>query len=176
MVEADLYAPIKRFLEKQGYTVKGEIGECDVIAIRGDEPPVVVELKERLNLALVLQSVDRLGVTDSVYVAFRVGKGHSATWRSQRKQVIRLLPASRARAAHRIGPRRGGRRPRSGGLPAAHERHPSHAAPQGIRGTARGPGVGRFALETTRYLVSSRRVALRTSALTRGRTQAGRRP
>lgn len=91
MVEADLYAPIKRFLEKQGYTVKGEIGECDVIAIRGDEPPVVVELKERLNLALVLQSVDRLSVTDSVYVAFRIGKGHSATWRSQRKQVIRLL-------------------------------------------------------------------------------------
>ena len=28
-----------------GYVVKGEIEDCDVVAVRGDEPPVVVELK-----------------------------------------------------------------------------------------------------------------------------------
>lgn len=91
MAEVELYGPIKQFLEGQGYVVKGEIGACDIVAVRGDEAPVVVELKERLSLALLLQAVDRLTISDAVYVAFRVGKGHSASWRSRSKQVKRLL-------------------------------------------------------------------------------------
>ncbi len=91
MPEVELYGPIKRFLEAQGYVVKGEIGPCDIVAVRGDEGLVVVELKERLTLALVLQAVDRLTVSDAVYLAFRVGRGHSASWRSRRKQVKSLL-------------------------------------------------------------------------------------
>ncbi len=91
MPETELYGPIKLFLEAQGYVVKGEIGPCDVMAVRGDEGPVVVELKERLSLALILQAVDRLAFSDTVYVAFRIGKGHSASWRTRRKQVTRLL-------------------------------------------------------------------------------------
>jgi hypothetical protein len=91
MPEIELYGPIKRFLEDQGYAVKGEIGACDIVAVRGDEGPVVIELKERLNLALILQSVDRCTVSDAVYVAFRVGKGHSAAWRTRPRQVTSLL-------------------------------------------------------------------------------------
>lgn len=90
MPEADLYRPIKQFLEAQGYTVKGEIGPCDVVAVRGDDGPVVVELKERLSLTLILQAVDRLAVSDVVYVAFRVGKGQSGSWRSHGTQVVAL--------------------------------------------------------------------------------------
>lgn len=91
MAEVDLYEPIKRFLEAQGYEVKGEIGACDIVAVRGNEGPVVVELKERLNLVLLLQATDRLQASDEVYVAFRIGKGQSATWRTKRKQVTSLL-------------------------------------------------------------------------------------
>jgi hypothetical protein len=91
VAEVDLYEPIKRFLEAQGYEVKGEIGACDIVAVRGNEGPVVVELKEGLNLALLLQAVDRLQASDEVYVAFRIGKGQSATWRTKRKQVTSLL-------------------------------------------------------------------------------------
>lgn len=91
MSEVNLYGPIKRFLEAQGYKVKGEIGPCDIVAVRGDEGPVVVELKVGLNLALILQAVDRLSVSDAVYIAFRIGKGHSASWRSRRKHVTSLL-------------------------------------------------------------------------------------
>jgi len=91
MSEVDLYGPIKQFLEAQGYAVKGEIGPCDIVAVRGDEGPVVVELKERLNLALLLQAVDRMNVSDAVYLAFRIGKGHSASWRARRKPVTSLL-------------------------------------------------------------------------------------
>jgi hypothetical protein len=92
MPEAELYNPIKQFLEAQGYVVKGEVGPCDVVAVRGDEVrPVVVELKERLSLALILQAVDRLAVSDTVYVAFRIGRSQSASWRTRRKQVTGLL-------------------------------------------------------------------------------------
>jgi hypothetical protein len=91
MPEADLYGPIKAFLEAQGYEVKGEIGPCDVVAVRGEGGVVVVELKERLTLNLILQAVDRLAVSDAVYVAFRVGKGQTAVWRSRRTRVVSLL-------------------------------------------------------------------------------------
>ena len=67
--ESDLYPAVKAFLEGQGYDVKGEIRGCDVVATRGDEPPVIVELKLAFNLALVLQGVDRLALTDRVYLA-----------------------------------------------------------------------------------------------------------
>lgn len=68
--EVELYEPVKRFLEGRGYEVKGEVRGCDVVAVRGpDEPPVVVELKLAFTLAFVLQGVDRLAVTDHVYLA-----------------------------------------------------------------------------------------------------------
>jgi len=67
--EAALYRPVKRFLERLGYEVKGEVRGCDLVARRGDEPPVIVELKLRFNLALVLQGVDRLALSERVYVA-----------------------------------------------------------------------------------------------------------
>src|SRR5262245_57371092 len=61
--EASLYGPVKRFLEAQGFEVKGEVRGCDLVARRGDEPPVIVELKLRFTLALVLQGIDRLALS-----------------------------------------------------------------------------------------------------------------
>jgi hypothetical protein len=93
--ESDLYPPVKGFLEAQGYEVKGEITGCDVVGTRGDEPPVIVELKLQLNLALVLQGVDRLSLTDRVYLAVprphrRRGAGVSAYHRDVRGLCRRL--------------------------------------------------------------------------------------
>lgn len=67
--EASLYGPVKRFLESLGYEVKAEIRGCDVVARRGDEPPVIVELKLRFSLALLLQGIDRLALSERVYLA-----------------------------------------------------------------------------------------------------------
>jgi hypothetical protein len=63
--------------------VKGEIGGCDLLAISGDEAPVVVigELKLSFNLELVLQAVDRASACDEVWLAARIsarGKGREA--------------------------------------------------------------------------------------------------
>ena len=68
-LESDLYPPVKALLEGQGYVVKGEVGRCDVVAVRGDDPPVIVELKRAFSLGLLLQGVDRLALTDTVYLA-----------------------------------------------------------------------------------------------------------
>lgn len=88
MRESDLYPPLKRFLEAQGYVVKGEVQDCDVVAVREGEAPVVVELKRTLTLDLVLQAVERLSRTDHVYVGV---PRRSAALRRRRKAVLALL-------------------------------------------------------------------------------------
>ena len=88
MKEADLYPALKTFLEGQGYEVKGEIGPCDVLAVRGDEPPVIVELKLSPNLQLVLQGVDRLRLSEQVYLGVPEG---NRTLKRERKRLLPLL-------------------------------------------------------------------------------------
>ena len=70
--EADLYPPVKAYLQRQGYDVKGEVGAADVVGRRGDDL-VIVELKTGFSLALFHQGVDRLAVTDHVYLAVPAG-------------------------------------------------------------------------------------------------------
>ena len=79
-METSLYLPVKRFLENLGFAVKGEIGGCDLVGLKGDDPPVVVicELKLSFNLELLMQAVDRAGACDEVWLAARLsarGKG-----------------------------------------------------------------------------------------------------
>ena len=79
-LETSLYLPVKRFLEGLGFAVKGEVGGCDLVALRDDGPPLMVigELKLSFNLELVLQGVDRAAACDEVWLAARSsenGKG-----------------------------------------------------------------------------------------------------
>ena len=90
--ESALYAPVKSFLERQGYEVKGEVRGCDLVARRDDEPPVIVELKLRFNLGLVLQGVDRLALTERVYLAVpRARGGALAPDRPEIRKLCRRL-------------------------------------------------------------------------------------
>ena len=88
MKESDLYLPLKRFLQAQNYEVKGEVHDCDVVAIRGREAPVIVELKRALNLDVVLQAVQRLSLTPKVYIAI---PKQSSALNSRRRHVVKLL-------------------------------------------------------------------------------------
>ena len=54
--ETTLYAPVKRYLEAHGFTVKGEVCGCDLVALRGGEPPIVVIGELKLAFSLELQS------------------------------------------------------------------------------------------------------------------------
>ncbi|MEO9774308.1 DUF2161 family putative PD-(D/E)XK-type phosphodiesterase [Roseibium sp.] len=75
ILETDLYLPVKTFLEGQGYEVKAEVGSADIVACRGEEDPVIVELKTGFTLSLFHQAVDRQSITDAVYVAVARGPG-----------------------------------------------------------------------------------------------------
>jgi len=88
MQERDLYPPLKSYLEHQGYEVKSEILNCDVVAVRGDEPVLLIELKLQLNLTVLLQAVDRLKHTDHVYIG--VPRGIAAL-KKRRKPIIKLI-------------------------------------------------------------------------------------
>lgn len=90
--EADLYAPVKAHLTRQGYVVKGEVGKADIVATRGDEDPVIVELKLGFSLSLFHQGIDRLGVTDLVYVAvpLKTGKPFQRAFKDNVKLARRV--------------------------------------------------------------------------------------
>ncbi|MBC2775305.1 hypothetical protein H6M51_20810 [Rhizobium sp. AQ_MP] len=70
-METSLYLPVKTFLEQAGYTVKGEVGGCDLVGLSDGDPSVVVicELKLSFNLELILQAVDRASIADEVWIA-----------------------------------------------------------------------------------------------------------
>jgi len=57
------------------------------VARRNAEPPLIVELKTTLNFELVLQAVDRLKVSESVYIAF---PANAPMWRNKWKRVRAL--------------------------------------------------------------------------------------
>jgi len=90
--EAELYGPLKAYFEAQGYEVKSEVRGCDLVAQRAAEPPVIVELKIGFTLPLVLQGIDRLALTDDVYLAIGVAARPSpnSLWRRDRRGILGL--------------------------------------------------------------------------------------
>jgi hypothetical protein len=88
MREADLYPPVKDLLVQQGYDVKAEITGCDVVARRGSEPPLIVELKLSFSLALVYQGIARQSITDTVYLAIPPFSGRGV--RGQQRDALAL--------------------------------------------------------------------------------------
>ena len=69
IAETDLYLPVKTMLEGQGYEVKGEVAAADIVAIRGEEDPIIVELKTAFALTLFHQAIERQSLSDHVYIA-----------------------------------------------------------------------------------------------------------
>ena len=84
--ETELYAPVKAWLEDRGFEVKAEVGAADVVARRGEDDPVIVELKTGFSLTLLQQAVARQRVSDWVYVAVPRWAGKSG-WRTFKGNV-----------------------------------------------------------------------------------------
>lgn len=66
--ETQLYEPVKKLLEQNGYTVKAEVKDCDIAAFKGDDL-LVVEMKRQFNLKVVYQAMERRSLTNKVYIA-----------------------------------------------------------------------------------------------------------
>jgi hypothetical protein len=89
--ECDLYAPVKAHLEALGYTVRAEVGECDVVGING-EVMIAVELKLNFGLQVLYQALHRLPSVDLVYIAVAAPQGRRAraNWDAQTPEATRL--------------------------------------------------------------------------------------
>lgn len=68
ILETDLYRPLHDYLVEQGYTVRSEVKNCDIAAVK-DGDLIVIEMKRALNVPLLVQAVQRQKITESVYVA-----------------------------------------------------------------------------------------------------------
>ena len=64
----------------------------DLVARRAEAPPVIVELKTGFTLPLVLQGVDRLSLSDEVYLAVGVPAkpAPGSIWRRERRAILKL--------------------------------------------------------------------------------------
>ena len=87
--ETDLYRPLHDYLVEQGYTVRGEVKNCDIAAVK-DGDLIVIELKRALNIPLLAQAVQRQKITDSVYVAVP-RPSNKRKWMGDTKGVQDLL-------------------------------------------------------------------------------------
>ena len=93
-METDLYPFIKRYLEKLGLEVKGEVRGCDIVALSDASPElvVIVEMKQSFTLELVLQAVDRTSACDEIWLAVAASKrGRGRESDARVKKLCRLL-------------------------------------------------------------------------------------
>jgi hypothetical protein len=82
---------VKAHLEALGYTVRAEVGKCDVVGTSGDAM-IAVELKLSFGLPVLYQALQRLPSVDLVYVAVAVpdGRRARANWDAQTPNAARL--------------------------------------------------------------------------------------
>lgn len=90
LAETSLYAPVKAFLEDQGYSVKGEVSGCDALAEK-DGVLTAIELKSCLSLRLILQAVARIGSVDWVYIAVPASAPAMAASGAEVRKLLRML-------------------------------------------------------------------------------------
>ncbi len=87
MQETELYAPVRALLIARGFDVKAEVGPCDVVGLDADGTLVIVEMKTNFALTLFHQAVERLAMSDQVFIA--VPKKRGRAWlRSLRRNLI----------------------------------------------------------------------------------------
>lgn len=87
-LERDMYAPVKAYLEAQGWDARGEVAGCDIAAMR-DGRLLMAEMKLTLNLDVILQGVGRQRMADIVYLAV---PRKNAAMRTQRwRDTLELL-------------------------------------------------------------------------------------
>lgn len=84
-----MYRPLHDYLVKQGYMVRGEVRNCDIAAVKGEDL-VVVEMKRSPNVQLLAQAAERQKIAESVYVAVP-RPANKRRWNADSRGVQHLL-------------------------------------------------------------------------------------
>lgn len=74
--ESELFLPVKRLFEKEGYIVNAEVKDCDITAVNDDEF-IIIELKKNLSVTLLAQGLRRQKTGAITYVAVPKPKNYS---------------------------------------------------------------------------------------------------
>ncbi len=88
--EKDMFPIIKDFFEKQDYKVNAEVKGCDIV-ISKDDYLAVIEMKLNLNITLVYQALDRLDITNNVFIAVKKPKKRYMKERSKMTKLAKRL-------------------------------------------------------------------------------------
>ena len=88
--EKELFLPTRLYFEKQGFSVDGEVKNCDLVAIKNDIV-VVAELKKTFNISLVYQLMERKNSTPYVYAVIFRPKNFREKKTKQMLKLIKLL-------------------------------------------------------------------------------------
>ena len=67
-MEKDMYPIIKKHLEQQGYHVKAEVKDSDVVGIKEDVI-IIIEMKSSFTIKLIYQGLKSKGITEYIYLA-----------------------------------------------------------------------------------------------------------
>ncbi|MCL2699629.1 MAG: DUF2161 family putative PD-(D/E)XK-type phosphodiesterase [Defluviitaleaceae bacterium] len=85
-----MYAPVRDYFTGHGYTVRAEVKSCD-LAAELDGELVVVEFKKNFSLKLVYQALERLSLTEQVYVAIPRPRSADTPEYKGMKRLMRTL-------------------------------------------------------------------------------------
>lgn len=66
--EEDMYKYVRQYFIDQGFEVKSEVMNCDVMGVR-EGFIVMIEMKLTLNLDVILQAIERQKISNEVYIA-----------------------------------------------------------------------------------------------------------
>jgi hypothetical protein len=90
--ETDLAQPLYGHLAALGYTVRSEVKDCDIAAVKDDDL-LIIEVKKTLNVALLVQAARRQRLTDTVYVAIPRPSNKWKWWKESRgvQHLLRRL-------------------------------------------------------------------------------------
>ena len=69
MRESELYEPVKRLFEENGFYVNAEVCGCDLTAVSPEGELYIAELKRGLTVELLAQCVERQNAAELVYAA-----------------------------------------------------------------------------------------------------------
>ena len=85
-----MYEPIRQLLIGFGFIVRGEVKNCDIAAIRGEDL-WIVEMKLSANLTLLYQAIERKAITEHVFIAIpRPKNSRNKNFTSLKKIIAKL--------------------------------------------------------------------------------------
>ncbi len=77
--EKDLGKIIKKYFLENGYTVRSEVNDCDVV-IENNGLISIIEIKKKINFDLILQAIKRQRLSEIVYICIEKNSIKSKKW------------------------------------------------------------------------------------------------